>query len=265
MSYIHEVEGDKDIIVVIPTADFNGKYARTCREEIFKGLHMVFVESGENPDPYFNYAHNCNVGIKRAMEYNPKWVVVSNDDMKKVSRIDNLRDELSKLDESDLIVYAAQGAGLHSKKIRVGYRTIAGKLISLRKKYDRSILRLEKSLSHKFGRILRISVEIFPFKFFISKKYVFILPASFCIFTSKYVEYLRLNVFDETFINGLEDVDMSLHLSKIGKPIQYVDFYIDEVGGGTLGKWGSCRYFRDFVNHIYFTLKYLDSEGMNYD
>ena len=82
-SYIHEVEGNKDIIVVIPTADFNGKYARTCREEIFKGLHMVFVESGENPDPYFNYAHNCNVGIKRAMEYNPKWVVVSNDDMRK--------------------------------------------------------------------------------------------------------------------------------------------------------------------------------------
>src|SRR5579875_2537075 len=43
---IHEVEGDKDIIVVIPTADFNGKYAKECRENIFKGLHIVFVESG---------------------------------------------------------------------------------------------------------------------------------------------------------------------------------------------------------------------------
>ena len=44
---IHEVEGDKDIIVVIPTEDFNGKYAKECRDNKFKGLHMAFVESGE--------------------------------------------------------------------------------------------------------------------------------------------------------------------------------------------------------------------------
>lgn len=81
---IYEVEGDSDIIVVIPTADFNGKYARECRNNIFNGLHIIFVESGEVPDPYFNYAHNCNVGVKKAMEYNPKWVVVSNDDMVKL-------------------------------------------------------------------------------------------------------------------------------------------------------------------------------------
>ena len=61
---IYEVEGVKDIIVVIPTADFNGKYARECRENIFKGLHIIFVERDEVPDPYFNYAHSVNVGIK---------------------------------------------------------------------------------------------------------------------------------------------------------------------------------------------------------
>ena len=43
---IHEVDGDKDIIVVIPTADFNGKYAKECRENIFGNIHKVFVESG---------------------------------------------------------------------------------------------------------------------------------------------------------------------------------------------------------------------------
>ena len=43
---IHEVGGDKDIIVVIPTADFSGKYAKECRENIFRGLQIVFVESG---------------------------------------------------------------------------------------------------------------------------------------------------------------------------------------------------------------------------
>ena len=111
---IHEVEGDKDIIVVIPTADFNGKYARECRENIFKGLHMVFVESGEVPDCYFNYAHNCNVGIRIAMVYNPKWVVVSNDDMHKIDDISILNNELKKLDPESLSMVYLFEAHYHS-------------------------------------------------------------------------------------------------------------------------------------------------------
>ncbi len=51
---IHGVEGDSKIIVVIPTADFNGKYAKEYKEKIFKGFHIIFVESGEVPDLYFN-------------------------------------------------------------------------------------------------------------------------------------------------------------------------------------------------------------------
>ena len=53
---VHEINGDKDIIVVIPTANFNGDHAIECRNAIFKGLHIIFVESGEIPDPYFNYS-----------------------------------------------------------------------------------------------------------------------------------------------------------------------------------------------------------------
>ncbi|MEM3860457.1 MAG: hypothetical protein QW478_13865, partial [Candidatus Micrarchaeaceae archaeon] len=91
---IIEVEGDKEIIVVIPTADFYGKYAKECRENIFKGLHIVFVASGFPKDPYFNFAHTCNVGIKKAMEYNPKWIVYSNDDMFKIDDVSKLKKEL---------------------------------------------------------------------------------------------------------------------------------------------------------------------------
>ena len=94
-TYIHEVEGDKDIVVVIPTSDFNGKFAKTCRNEIFKGLHMIFVESGGIGDFYFNYAHNCNAGIKKALEYNPKWIILSNDDIEKIHPIELLIKELN--------------------------------------------------------------------------------------------------------------------------------------------------------------------------
>ena len=78
---IYEVSGDKEIIVVIPTADYNGEYAKNCRENIFNGLQMAFVDSGEKGDPYFNYSRNCNIGIEHALKYNPKWIILSNDDV----------------------------------------------------------------------------------------------------------------------------------------------------------------------------------------
>jgi hypothetical protein len=88
---------ENDIIVVIPTIDVNGKFAKTCRDDIFKGLLIIFVESGIG-NYYFNYAHNCNAGIKKAMEYNPKWIILSNDDMYKIDDVEVLVNELSKLD-----------------------------------------------------------------------------------------------------------------------------------------------------------------------
>ena len=68
---IHEIEGDKDIIVVVLTADFHGNYSKEIRESTFKGLHIIFVESRVIPDFYFNIAHYLNTGIKKAMEYKP--------------------------------------------------------------------------------------------------------------------------------------------------------------------------------------------------
>jgi len=94
---IMEVEGEKEIIVVIPTADFKGEYAKRCREEIFTGLHIIFVVSGKGNN-YFNYAHNCNVGIKKALEYNPQWIVVSNDDMYKIDDVSKIVKELRQVD-----------------------------------------------------------------------------------------------------------------------------------------------------------------------
>ena len=45
---IREFKGNRDIVIVIPTADINNKYARNCRENIFNSLQIIFVESGYN-------------------------------------------------------------------------------------------------------------------------------------------------------------------------------------------------------------------------
>ena len=128
---IHEVNGDKDIVVVMPTADFNGKYAKECRDNIFKGFHIIFVESGEIPDPYFNYAHNCNVGIKKAMEYNPRWLVISNEDMKRIDEPQKLKNSLVKFDpdEVDVLFTKESPDRYHSQPTYLGKPNSMGKVL----------------------------------------------------------------------------------------------------------------------------------------
>ena len=117
-SNIHEIEGENDIVVVITTADFNGKYAKDCRESIFKGLHIIFVESGGRGDFYFNYSHNCNVGIRKAMEYNPKWVVVSNDDVYKIDDISVLQKQLETVNNKKIDTVFTKPSNYHSHPVR---------------------------------------------------------------------------------------------------------------------------------------------------
>lgn len=101
---IYTVNGKKDIVIVIPTIDRQSKCAKNCANSIFKGQQIVFVESGKD-DPYFNYARNCNIGLKYALKYNPKWIVLSNDDMRKVDDFKILTKFISRLkSDVDLIV-----------------------------------------------------------------------------------------------------------------------------------------------------------------
>ena len=131
---IHEVEGDKHVVVVIPTADFKGKYAKECKDHIFNGLHIIFVESGEYPDPYFNFAHNVNVGIKKALEYHPEWIVYSNDDMRKKSSFSTLITELKNFNNSDKEVIFVKNAKV-SPRWYISRRNMLSKFLDIWKKY----------------------------------------------------------------------------------------------------------------------------------
>ncbi|MEM3859121.1 MAG: hypothetical protein QW478_06900 [Candidatus Micrarchaeaceae archaeon] len=248
---IIEVEGDKEIIVVIPTADFNGKYAKECRENIFKGLHIIFVESGFPKDPYFNYAHNCNIGIKKAMEYNPKWIVLSNDDMVRVDSPDKLRESLSKINDNYDIVFALVNGIMEETGIstRTKRRSIA---ISLFKRERRILLALEK----RFGMKL-VFFEPFYFKnLLFSEKIKFKNIGPFGIFSNRFIKENN-SLFDETYVNGIEDYDLCLdaHLNK--RVLGSIDYTIGSPRSQSLGT-GFGRILRDQVNRIYFSSKFSD-------
>ncbi len=251
---IHEVEGDKDIIVVIPTADFNGKYARECRDNIFKGLHIIFVESGEVPDPYFNYAHNCNVGIKKAMEYSPKWIIVSNDDMYKIDDVDVLTRELSSINHDVIMSVFAVPSRYHSLDAFIGRRRlflteIASYLFFLKVKklpYWKIKRRIQKKYNYAISWRHGVGSSSLP-RILRRRSYFFKLTSSFAILSSNFCKN-RIDIFNETYVNGYEDWELSLELSRL--KWTSINYRIGDYIGTSMGI-GLRRDSRDLANLFY--------------
>ena len=252
VSYIHEVDGDNDIIVVIPTADFNGKYAINCRENIFKGLHMIFVESGGKDDFYFNYAHNCNVGIKKAMEYNPKWVVVSNDDMYKIDEVSVLIDGLHKIDPRTINTVYTQTSFYHSRDAIISERTIIRSFI-IRRLVKRGKERME--LEYKYDNRYIAGTSSLFFRLLYKPVNTIKYSGSFGIFSYKLINELNHDIFDVVYINGAEDIDLCWRLKQMNTNVVFIDYKIGDIMGGTIGLYDSLRKTRDIINVCYLNSK----------
>jgi len=251
---------DNDIIVVIPTMDVNGKLAKACREEIFKGLHIIFVESGIG-NYYFNYAHNCNAGIKKAMEYNPKWIIVSNDDMDKIDDVDALKNELSQLDNTSVQIVFVSSTNYHSypailTTARLG-RFILFLILGKLRRYQ---LMLEK----KYNVCHFLSPKKTSYKIFFKKGTNIQAIGNFGIFSKTFIENINGNLFDEIYINGGEDIDLAVRIYMKKVNFSIINYKIYDYLGSSLGKnapeglanlKGTPRRLRDVANMAYFNFK----------
>ena len=255
---IYETEGNKDIIVVIPTSDFNGKYSKECRENIFKGLHIIFVQSGEIPDPYFNYAHSCNVGIKKAMEYNPKWVVVSNDDMYRIDSISELINKLSNLNNKEVNIVYANSPNFNLRKVllvkQVNLIHFYFNLFNIGgfRMLERVTRNNGLNLYYEEIRANRLISHLFKHAYYFNNF------ECFGIFSSYFIQKQRDGLlFDETFINGREDIDLSLKLSFQKEKIKCIDYKIGNHIGSSLGN-GLTRSLRHHAGRVYLYYKWTD-------
>jgi hypothetical protein len=242
---------ENDIIVVIPTMDVNGKFAKTCRDEIFKGLHIIFVESGIG-NYYFNYAHNCNAGIKKAMEYNPKWIVVSNDDMYKIDDVDLLKKELSKLDNKKNDIVFLEKGNYYSTPLCIGkktwryeiYRYIRGKELA--------------KLYRKFEIDYFFSCYNYKYKLVFKKipNTDFVITIAIGIFSSNYIKKFE-NIFDDTYINYTEDADFCFYSKLKNANTKFIKYKIGAFRGSSLGT-NIARVLRTVPSNAYFNYKYAD-------
>ncbi len=290
---IYEVDGKKDIIIVIPTSDYFGKFARVCREEIFKGAHIIFVESGGRDDYYFNYAHNCNIGFKKAMEYDPKWIVLSGDDMYKIDDISILRKELEKLDHNSTNTVITETALYHSIPSRItepnSFNNLVAKIVysftkkgyfkKIKEQFFEEFFDHQKSPSFKFRlmsflfskiigeslmfefrqkfKMTKVSRPVYKdkMKLYYKKGGVeFVSLTDFHIYSACFVKKKDNWVFDETFINACEDWDVSLELRNETAKQKGISFRIGDYIGSTLGQ-KSDRYLRNFAGYIYLNNK----------
>ncbi len=248
---IHEWGGDSEVTVVIPTADVNSEYSRNSRRT-FEGLTIVFVDSGRR-DPYFNYATNSNRGILHALrQHSPKWIVLSNDDMVKVDPPSVLVDGLSTLDHrKTVLVHTDPPTGYHSYEI----------CIVKPKRIRNTLYRLVEpfSLRLRLYRRLQVEYDVGPLQGIFSTLYTkvkrFRLTGSLTILSAHYAAKVGAKVFDETYINSVEDVDLCYRLSGHPESIASVKYRIGDIVGGTIGGFSKTRSLREIANWAYFNHK----------
>ena len=251
-SVIREIQGDKDIIVVIPTMDADGKLAQACKENIFKGLHIIFIESGYN-NFYFNGAHNVNLGFKKALEYNPKWIIFSGDDMYKVDDVNKLMSELKTVNNEDKDIVFTKPSLYHSSPERIGKRNLFFILyyLSTNKNKQRDLLKLYNKYKIKYFP----SPTTGKYSLLFKKGYTYLEIQDFAIYSSNFVAAKKGAVYDETFVNAAEDTDLSLMFSLNRQKLAVVDYKIEDMIGRSLGT-GIQRDIRSIAGLMYLNTKW---------
>ncbi len=258
-SNILRVSGENDdIVVVIPTMSVNNNFAKTCLK-IFKGFELIFVESGVG-NRYFNFAHNCNVGFRYVLDnLNPSWIVYSNDDMYSIDSPKTLENELGNIRGEPSIVFAGLNSHYHSYVSRFLQPSYAHYLMS---RIIGGSMRVSVDLQRKFGiDYLPVWDGKVDLKTKLSRKILqrkiasVINSGSFGIFNYGYVRKVSGNVYDDTFITGLEDIDLSIRAAKEGIAYSFINYQIgDRVGQSSPS--GISRYLKNMANYAYLNAKH---------
>lgn len=256
---LFEVDGKKDVIVVIPTSAVEGPLATRCRTQLFRGQHIIFVDS-KGLDPLFNYARNVNKGVRRALEIGSKWVIVANDDTVGVDPISTLVLGLEKIDpEKTTIAYPVPFSTYHSVKASLVYlKKWAYPLLRVKRAEIRKIHNLSMRFGVKYefmpDHLFRGGYRGLAYRPFISRVAGYVDTVSFGVYSSRLALDLGGKLYDEVYINHTEESDLAFRMWMKQTGIRHISFRVDEGVGTTLGT-GQVRFLRNVASLAYLNYK----------
>lgn len=241
---IYEREGNSEILFVIPTPNVKDKLTENLTKSL-GNFHIVYSESNGR---YFNYAKSVNYAIKEALKYNPKWIIIMNNDIIIEDDINKLYLQLLNIDSKK--VSAVIGAGGKDIFGLCKFNVLFHLLRVTKYKYKYEILRKFKVKYYKLLPMRSFRLICYPPVVSVRNLAFF---GEIVIVSPYYISRNNGMLFDETYINGMEDDDLLLNII-LKESYAKVYFKFKHLVGQSLGT-SEPRHLRDLFNKIYFNYK----------
>ena len=251
-------EDRSEISAVVPTKSIESKFVRSLSEKL-QGMNIIFVKS---EGPLFNFSYSMNIGIREAIRMKSKFIMLSNDDIFPLSDIQKLQDEVvANSEKYDIFIPTIfNGKKYLSPKQNVyGQSWFTKHIIS-----NRFISWINPSDISKSSRNLVTKLKIYNdpdvLKYIILRdndpifsKYRYLSRGNIMEYVVRKfnrtlveinnvqpvsiikADLLKLEKFDESFVNGGEDTDLSIRLAIKGAKVHYLKEQFQNVGGYSLG------------------------------
>ena len=271
--------GYPKLVVVIPTPDVHDRITeRTIAH--FGNTCIILVESSGNN---FNFAKSMNIGIQRALQLDPKWILLCNNDVYPVDNIEKLEFSLKKsqpiasvpiLNEPNIIRPIVtnwfEPSYIEQQLMKIiSYPTellgLSGSLISnlVASRYkifsSDTIIRFLETNNTVYNSItyqssisgmLKRTIDVLKSKGRYLVSYMNIQPVG--IFAPYILEEFS---FDETFINHGEDSDLSIRLKLNDINISQTNIAFGGLVSASLGRSISRMYRCTLFGLLYMGFK----------
>lgn len=255
---------NSDLKFIIPTMDHNSQQCKML-EKKYEGYGILFIESSGK---LFNYAKSVNAGISAILDDDVTEItIISNDDIMISSSALHVLKSIRRTGES-VYCLKPQEQNYSGEKVEISVSSPWEKFFEMIQariygfKYHASLI---SALNNKKINYTRAFFPEFLFHRFlmIGSKPLTGELVNFADFGIFKTSILRENRFDETFINGWEDWDLSYRLKQRGIEILPLDMTFIRNAHSSIGRvmTKESEYLHSYLNRIYFYEKHTKREG----
>lgn len=258
-SFLIQSEDRSEITAVIPTESIKSKLVEIQTNKL-QGMNIVFVESG---GPFFNFSYSMNVGIRDAIRLKTKFIMLSNDDIFTLSSARKIQEEVVANSEKYDVFIPTIWSGkeyISPRQSIYSQSWLTENIISNRFMSCINPSNISKS-SRRLVTKLKIYNDANVLRYIILRDYDPIFRKAQSLLRGSIMEYvvkklnkpllkinnvqpisiiktdlLKSEKFDESFVNGGEDTDLSIRLAIKGVKIYYMKEQFQNVGGYSLGQ-----------------------------